>query len=157
MSDRSKDDSITNANLPIKGKVNTQAMGQITASGEPVPTMKSSYLLLLVYAVLFGVGTALLTAAYIIAYSWGVKFFEQPSHLGLNIGRFWPLILLTVGGLLLGLAIKFTGLHGGLGVAQRQYSETGRINPRNLPSIVLEAFITLWSGAAVGLRARWSF
>jgi H+/Cl- antiporter ClcA len=37
-----------------------------------------------------------------------------------------------------------------LGVAQSQYAKTGRITPRYLPSILLEAFITLWSGAAVG-------
>jgi H+/Cl- antiporter ClcA len=145
MSDRSKDTSIPNANPPSKGKVNKQ--GEIET---PVPAMKTSYPLLLIYAALFGVGAALLTAAYITVYNWGVKFFEQPSHFGLTIGRFWPLVLLTVGGLLLGLAIKFTGQRGGLGVAQREYAQTGQLNPRNLPSIMLEAMITLWSGAAVG-------
>ncbi|HBP65087.1 MAG TPA: hypothetical protein DD730_12610 [Desulfosporosinus sp.] len=34
--------------------------------------------------------------------------------------------------------------------AQRQYAQTGRLNPRYLPSILLQAFIALWSGAAVG-------
>ncbi|MFL5703388.1 MAG: chloride channel protein [Ktedonobacteraceae bacterium] len=145
MSDRSKDASIPNDDPPFKSKVNKQ--GEVDT---PVPVVKTSYPLLLVYAALFGAGAALLTAAYITVYNWGVKFFEQPSHFGLTIGRFWPLILLSVGGLLLGLAIKFTGQRGGLGVAQREYSEAGRINPRNLPSIMLEAMITLWSGAAVG-------
>ena len=37
-----------------------------------------------------------------------------------------------------------------MGVAQREYAQTGRLNPRNLPSILLQAFISLWSGAAVG-------
>ncbi len=151
MSDRyQKDDSNTNTGPPIKEEVNTQTKGQTSASGEPVTAMKASYPLLLIYAVLFGAGAALLTAAYITVYNLGIRYFEQPSHFGLNIGRFWPLALLTLGGLLVGLAIKFTGQHGGLGVAQREYSETGRINPRYLPSIMLEAFITLWSGAAVG-------
>ena len=50
----------------------------------------------------------------------------------------------------IGLAIKFFGQHGGLGVAQRQYAQTGRLNYRNLPSMLLQAFIALWSGAAVG-------
>jgi H+/Cl- antiporter ClcA len=48
------------------------------------------------------------------------------------------------------VAIKFFGQHAGLGVAQRQYAQNGRINPRQLPSILLQAFISLWSGAAVG-------
>jgi H+/Cl- antiporter ClcA len=150
MSDQPEDASNSNAAPSIKEKVSPQDKEQLTASGEPVTEVKIGYLLLLVYAALFGIGAALLTAAYIVVYNWGIKFFELPGHLGLNIGRFWPLVLLTVGGLLLGLAIKFTGLHGGLGVAQREYKETGRINPRNLPSIMLEAFITLFSGAAVG-------
>ena len=150
MSYRSEDASNTNTDLSLKEEVNPQEKEQITASGEPVAETKTSYLLLLIYAALFGAGAALLTAAYIVVYNWGIKFFEQPEHFGLNIGRFWPLVLLTVGGLLLGLAIKFTGLHGGLGVAQREYGETGHINPRNLPSIMLEAFISLFSGAAVG-------
>ncbi len=94
--------------------MNKQAKVEIAASGEPVPVMKSSYLLLLAYAMLFGASAALLTVAYIIVYNWGVRFFEQPSHFGLSISRFWPLLLLTVGGLLLGLAIKFTGEHGGI-------------------------------------------
>jgi H+/Cl- antiporter ClcA len=37
-----------------------------------------------------------------------------------------------------------------LGVAQRQYAQTGRLNPRYVRRILLEAFIALWSGAAVG-------
>jgi H+/Cl- antiporter ClcA len=51
---------------------------------------------------------------------------------------------------LVGLAIKFFGQHAGLGVAQGQYAKTGRLNPRAVPSILLQAFIALWSGAAVG-------
>jgi H+/Cl- antiporter ClcA len=61
----------------------------------------------------------------------------------------WPLFLMTSGGLLISLMIKFLGRHGGLGVAQRQYAQTGRVNPRYLPSI-LQGFTALWSGAAVG-------
>jgi chloride channel protein, CIC family len=59
-------------------------------------------------------------------------------------------VAFIVGGVLIGLAIKFFGEHAGLGVAQRQYAQTGRLNPRYVPRILLEAFIALWSGAAVG-------
>ena len=52
--------------------------------------------------------------------------------------------------MLVGLAIKFFGQHAGLGVAQGQYAKTGRLNTRAVPSILLQAFIALWSGAAVG-------
>jgi H+/Cl- antiporter ClcA len=116
---------------------------------EPEPALKSSYYRLMVYAALFGALSSLLAAAYITLYNGGIKFFEQPSLFVLNI-NIWPLVLLTVGGVLIGLAIKFFGEHAGLGIAQRQYAQTGRLNPRYVPRILLEAFIALWSGAAVG-------
>jgi len=150
MSDQSKDNSISRADAPVEGAVDQQAKVAISTSGEPETPVKTSYYLLMVYAALFGSGASLLAAAYITLYGQGIKFFEQPSHFGLNIGRFWPLVLLTVGGVLIGLAITFFGQHAGLGVAQAQYAKTGRITPRYVPSILLEAFIALWSGAAVG-------
>jgi H+/Cl- antiporter ClcA len=118
-------------------------------TGVPDITVDKSYYLLMIYAALFGALSSLLAAAYITLYNQGVKFFEQPVIvvLGINI---WPLVLLTVGGVLVGLAIKFFGQHAGLGVAQGQYAKTGRLNPRAVPSILLQAFIALWNGAAVG-------
>jgi H+/Cl- antiporter ClcA len=151
MSDQSKDTSISHADTSVKETVDEQAKVAISTSGEPEIPIKTRYYLLLLYAALFGAGAALLTAGYITLYNWGIKFFQQPSSL-FKIGgiSFWPLILLTIAGVLIGLAIKFFGQHAGLGVAQGQYAKTGRIIPRYVPSILLEAFIALWSGAAVG-------
>ena len=53
--------------------------------------------------------------------------------------------------------IKFFGQNGGLGVAQSQYAQTGRIIPRKVPSILLQAFISLWSGAPVGPEGPLTF
>ena len=121
-------------------------------SGEPDAGLKSSYYLLMVYAALFGAFSSLLTVGYITLYNQGVKFFEQGNLFVFNI-NIWPLVLLTGAGILIGLAIKFFGKHGGLGVVQREYAQTGRLNYRNTPSIMLQAFIALWSGAAVGPEA----
>lgn len=118
-------------------------------SGEPDAGLKSSFYLLMVYAALFGAITSLLTVGYITLYNLGVKFFEQVSLFVLNI-NIWPLILLTGAGVVIGLVIKFLGQRGGLGVAQQQYAKTGRLKPRDLPSILLQGFTALWSGAAVG-------
>ena len=118
-------------------------------SGEPDAGLKSSVYVLMVYAALFGAITSLLTVGYITLYNLGVKFFEQVSLFVLNI-NIWPLILLTGAGVVIGLVIKFLGQHGGLGVAQQQYAKTGRLNPRDVPSILLQGFTALWSGAAVG-------
>jgi len=103
----------------------------------------------MVYAAIFGALSSLITTAYITIYNLGIKLFGQPSLFVLNI-NIWPLILLGVAGVFIGLAIKHFGQHGGLGVAQKQYAQTGRLEYRKLPSIILQAFIALWSGAAVG-------
>jgi len=108
-----------------------------------------SYYRLMLYAALFGGFFSLLTAGYITLYNLGIKFFGQPSVFLFNI-NIWPLILLGSAGAFIGLAIKFFGQHGGLGVAQINYAQTGGVNYRNLPSILLQGFIALWSGAAVG-------
>jgi H+/Cl- antiporter ClcA len=118
-------------------------------SGNAESKLNAGYYRLMLYAALFGAFSSLLTAGYITLYNQGVKFFAQANLFLFNI-NFWPLVLLGVAGVFIGLAIKFFGQHGGLGVAQRQYVQAGSINYRNLPSILLQGFIALWSGAPVG-------
>ena len=118
-------------------------------SGESDSKLNASYYPLMVYAALFEPLSSLLTAGYITLYNQGIKFFTQPT-IFLYDFNFWPLILLSVAGVFIGLAIKRFGQHGGLGVAQSQYAKTGRLDYRSVPSILLQAFIALWSGAAVG-------
>ena len=86
-------------------------------SGEEESTLKASYYRLMVYAALIGALASLLTTGYITLYSQGVQFFGQVSIFIYNI-NFWPLILLGAAGVFIGLAIKFFGQRGGLGVAQ---------------------------------------
>jgi len=121
----------------------------IVMSGEKESILKASYYRLMVYAALFGALSSLLTTGYITLYNQGVKFLAQPNLVLYNV-NIWPLILLTVAGVFIGLVIKFFGQHGGLGVAQTQYAQTGGLSYRKLPSILLQGFIALWSGAAIG-------
>src|ERR687898_2896120 len=116
---------------------------------ESEPILKRSYYRLMVYAAMFGALSSLLTVGFITLYNQGIKFFDQVTLMVLDV-NVWPLVLLTVAGLLIGLIIRFLGQHAGLGIAQRQYAQTGRLNPRYLPSILLQSFTALWSGAAVG-------
>jgi len=118
-------------------------------SGNAESKLNAGYYRLMLYAALFGALSSLITAGYITLYNQGIKFFGQVNLSLFNI-NFWPLVLLSLAGVSIGLAIKFFGQHGGLGIAQRQYAQTGSINYRSLPSILLQAFIALWSGAAVG-------
>lgn len=119
------------------------------SSGEEKSTSKTGYYKLMLYAAIFGAVSSLVTTGYITLYNQGIKFFGQHSVYLFNI-NFWPLILLGMAGVFISLAIKFLGQHGGLGVAQSQYAKTGGLNYRNLPSILVQGFIALWSGAAVG-------
>ena len=116
---------------------------------EPDLPLKIGYYKLMIYGALFSALSSLLTVGYITLYNGGIKVLQQVSLTVLNI-NIWPLVLLTVAGVFVGLVIKRFGQNGGLGVAQRQYAQTGRINPRKVPSIMLQAFISLWSGASVG-------
>jgi H+/Cl- antiporter ClcA len=103
----------------------------------------------MIFAALCGTLSSLLTVGYITIYQQGIMLFEQVSLMVLDI-NIWPLVLLTIAGVLIGLVIKFFGQNGGLGIAQVQYAQTGRINPRKVPSIILQGFLSLWSGAPVG-------
>jgi H+/Cl- antiporter ClcA len=123
---------------------------------EPDVPSKIGFFNLMILAALFGALSSLLAVGYITLYSQGTKVFEQLSLMVLNI-NIWPLVLLTIAGVLVGLVIKFFGQNGGLGIAQSQYAQTGRINPRKVPSIMLQAFISLWSGASVGPEGPLTF
>jgi H+/Cl- antiporter ClcA len=109
-----------------------------------------TYLLrLILLAGVIGALTSLLTAVYLFAASWGESFFGAPFG-EVNIPMFWPLILLTIGGVVVGLTIKYAGEHLQLGSTQKEFSEKGRLNYRHLPSIVLQTILSLWAGASVG-------
>jgi H+/Cl- antiporter ClcA len=112
-----------------------------------------AYLRVLLYAALIGIVMALLAFAFLALLRVGTQFLTQSvPHL------LWPgttlnlttLLIAVVGGLLVGAAIYYTGEHTGLGVAQKEYAEHGRIEYRYLPSIMLQSFLSLWSGASLG-------
>ena len=119
-------------------------------------TLKGGYYRLMLYAGLFG-------GLFSLSHNWihytlrsGYQVLWEHSVYLYNI-NFWPLILLGVAGVFIGLVIKFFGQRGGLGVAQTQYAQTGGLNYRNLPSILLQGFIALWSGCRQLVRREHLF
>ena len=105
---------------------------------------------------IIGALASLVTTGYITLVNLGIKFFAQPTLILSNI-NFWPLILLGTTGVFVGLLIKFFGQRGGVGVAQSQYVQTGGLNYRNVPSILLQGFIALWGGASIGPEGTLTF
>ncbi|MGB8160502.1 MAG: chloride channel protein [Nitrososphaeraceae archaeon] len=125
-------------------------------SGGSDSKLNASYYRLMVYAAIIGALASLVTTGYITLVNLGIKFFAQPTLILSNI-NFWPLILLGTTGVFVGLLIKFFGQRGGVGVAQSQYVETGGLNYRNVPSILLQGFIALWGGASIGPEGTLTF
>jgi hypothetical protein len=89
------------------------------------PPQASQMIKLVLLAAIVGAVVSLLTAAYLIVSEWGVAFFENPIG-GLSIGMFWPLILLVIGGLAVGLIARYAGEHLQLGSTQREYARKQR-------------------------------
>jgi H+/Cl- antiporter ClcA len=110
-----------------------------------------TYLLkVLILSGVIGAIASLLTIVYLFVAGWGESFFEAPFE-GSPIAMFWPLILLTIGGIAVGLTIKYTGEHIQLGSTQKEFNEAkGRLNYRHLPSIITQCILSLWSGASIG-------
>jgi H+/Cl- antiporter ClcA len=114
---------------------------------------RRTYLRVLLYAALLGVVMALLAFVFLALLRIGAQFLTQsvPALL-------WPgtsfnlttLLIAVIGGLLVGVAIYYTGEHTGIGVAQKEFVEHGRIDYRHLPSIMVQSFLSLWSGASLG-------
>jgi hypothetical protein len=94
-------------------------------TGETESALKASYYRLMVYAAMFGPLSSLLTAGYITLYNQGIKFFEKPSVFVSSV-NIWPLILLSVAGVFIGLAIKFFGQFIGYDIGAR-IDNLGRI------------------------------
>ncbi len=109
-------------------------------SKEQTPISRSAKDLakLLIITALIGVIVGLLTALYMTLANWGEALFET-SPFELQIGFLWPLFLLIIGGLLVGLIIRYTGEHFRLGSTEEGFIKSkGRIeyrqfhNPSNL-------------------------
>jgi hypothetical protein len=98
---------------------------------EPDVPSKIGFFNLMILAALFGALSSLLAVGYITLYSQGTKIFEQLSLMVLNI-NIWPLVLLTIAGVLVGLVIKFFGQNGGL--------ELRRANMPRLAELILAKY-----------------
>lgn len=125
------------------------------APPDPVELLKSkSYVALLVLGALIGVPVA--TIAYfflkVVAELQRYFFTSLPGDLGFgHEPLWWPLPLLALGGLLVGLTIRY--LPGTGGHKPAEGFKTGTVRPIELPGIILAALATLSFGAVLGPEA----
>ena len=103
------------------------------------------------------VGVVVATAAYFflkgVAEAQQYLFTTLPGDLGFDAApMWWPIPLLAVGGLLVGLTIQYLPGTGGHKPAEG-FKPSGAVLPIELPGIIIAAFATLSFGAVLGPEA----
>jgi H+/Cl- antiporter ClcA len=125
-------------------------------AGDPAALLRSrGYLVLLVFAAVLGVPVS--AAAYgflaLVAYLQKAIFVQLPHAVGYSAAPiWWPLPILTVGGVAVALAIKYLPGDGGPSPAHgfQVHKPPG---PAQLPGVVLAAVATLSFGIVLGPEA----
>jgi H+/Cl- antiporter ClcA len=113
------------------------------------------YLKLLALVVLLGLISALITFAFIALVHEGTYLLwaEAAQALGLD-PRLFTFLVCAIGGLAVGLLVKFFGDHSGIfAEVMLEFGKTGRFDYRNAPGIVITAFVSLIAGASLGPEA----
>ena len=127
-----------------------------SAPAGPLELLKSrSYVGLLVLGAVVGIVVA--AAAYFflkgVAEAQEYLFTTLPDDLGFDGAPvWWPLPLLALGGLVVGLTIRYLPGTGGHAPAEG-FKPSGAVPPVELPGIIIAAFATLSCGAVLGPEA----
>ncbi len=119
-------------------------------------TLRSrAYLMLLVLAALVGAPISALTYGFLqlVNHAQGWIFSDLPGRLGLH-GEpvWWPIPWLVLGGVLVGLSIRYLPGRGGHSPAEG-FKAGGAPRPVELPGVLLAALATLCLGAVLGPEA----
>jgi H+/Cl- antiporter ClcA len=114
-----------------------------------------SYVKLLGLVALLGLVSALITFAFVAIVHLGTTAIWEEAALVLGLDqRLFTLLVCSIGGLLVGLLVKFFGDHSGIfAEVMQEFGRTGRFDYRNAPGIVITAFVSLISGASLGPEA----
>ena len=127
-----------------------------TPPADPLELLRErSYIVLLVFGALIGVPVAVVAALFmqLVGNTQTWLFSSLPDALGFDtVPDWWPLPVLLVAGLVVGLVI--TKLPGNAGhEPSGGLSATGTPTAPELPSVALAAFVTLGFGAVLGPEA----
>ena len=113
------------------------------------------YVILLVFAAAIGVVAALTTLGFLYAEHGlqHVLWESLPDALGVDPHGWFTLVITTVGGLAVGVVIRFMPGHGGPGPAEGHGVGEMTIPMRSVPGLVLAALVSLAVGASLGPEA----
>jgi H+/Cl- antiporter ClcA len=121
----------------------------------PVQLRSREYLLLVGFAGVLGIVAASATLLFLWAEHGlqAVFWHDLPDALGVDPHPWYALAVTTVGGLAVGLVIRFVPGHGGPGPAEGHGVGETHIPLGALPGIVLAALVSLAVGASLGPEA----
>ena len=113
------------------------------------------YIKLMALVVVMGLVSALITFVFMALVHQGTQLLWEQAAQALAVDvRLFTLLVCTVGGLLIGLLVKFFGDHSGIfAEVMLEFGKTGRFDYRNAPGIVITAFVSLIAGASLGPEA----
>src|SRR5512137_1653097 len=114
-----------------------------------------SYMKLMALVTLLGLISAVITFVFMFLVHQGTSLVWEQAALALGLDpRLFTLLVCSLGGLLVGLLVKFFGDHSGIfAEVMQEFGKTGRFDYRNAPGIVITAFVSLISGASLGPEA----
>jgi chloride channel protein, CIC family len=122
---------------------------------EPVHLRSRQYLLLVGFAAVLGVAAAIVTLLFLWAEHGlqEVLWDDLPHAIGVDPHPWYALVVTTLGGLAVGLVIRFVPGHGGPGPAEGHGVGETHILLGHLPGILLAALVSLAVGASLGPEA----
>ena len=111
-----------------------------------------SYMKLMALVTLLGLISAVITFIFMFLVHQGTSLLWEQAALALGFDpRLFTLLVCSLGGLLVGLLVKFFGDHSGIfAEVMQEFGKTGRFDYRNAPGILITAFVSLISGASLG-------
>ena len=126
------------------------------APAGPLELLRSpSYVALLVLGAIVGVVVCAVAYFFLkgVDEAQQYLFTTLPKDLGFDdVPAWWPLPLLALGGLLVGLTIRYLPGTGGHAPAEG-FKAAGAVPPIELPGVIIAAFATLACGAVLGPEA----
>ena len=113
------------------------------------------YIKLMALVILLGLVTALITFAFVTVVQQGTALIWEQAAAALGLDqRLFTLLVCTLGGLVVGLLVKFFGDHEAIfAEVMREFGRSGRFDYRNAPGIVVTAIVSLISGGSLGPEA----
>ncbi len=114
-----------------------------------------SYVKLLLLAALLGAASAAVLFIFMLLVNTGVAAVWETGATATGLpAPIFTLLVCTVGGLLVGIAVKGFGDHSGIfAELMAEFGRTGRFDYRHAPGIVVTALISLVSGGSLGPEA----